>query len=740
VAKLLYRLAHLARRRRGLVLGIWLLVLAIAGVGAVGFAGKTTNQFSIPGTQSQQALDHLREKLPQAAGASGRIVFAAPQGRTITAPEAQQAIEGVMAQVGKTGQVAGAFSPFTTKAISPDQRIGLAQVQFSVSPPELTDQTKNAIKAATDAATKAGLEVAYSQEIAGQMVAIGATEGIGVLIAALVLALTFGSLVAAGLPMLTALVGVGIGIGGLYALTSVIDMSSTAPVLAMMLGLAVGIDYALFIVHRHRKQVMSGMDVDESIARAIGTAGSAVFFAGLTVIIALVGLTIVGIPFLSVMGLAAAATVGVAVLIALTLLPAILGFVGKRIVSTKAASATTARAESRDLTKKEAFGYRWARGIARRPITALVLIVVALGALAIPAFSLQMGLPDDSTAPDGSPQQRANALVTEAFGPGFSGPLIVVADLPSGVNPQTALGALAGRLGGVPDVTRVVPAGVSPDGTTAVLQMIPASGPSTEATKQLVANLRGMVGEIHAQTGSTIGVTGQTAINIDVSQKLSDALPLYLLVIVGLSLILLAIMFRSILVPLKATAGFLLTVAASIGAVVAIFQWGWLGSVIGVSHGAPIISFLPILMTGILFGLAMDYEVFLVSGMRESFVHGDEPRKAVVNGFGHSARVVTAAALIMTSVFLGFVFSSDTVIKSMGFALAFGVLVDAFVIRMTLVPALMTLFGRAAWWFPRVLDRITPNVDVEGETLARHMRKRGRTAYVLCGRSLSTEN
>jgi RND superfamily putative drug exporter len=484
----------------------------------------------------------------------------------------------------------------------------------------------------------------------------------------------------------------------------------------MMLGLAVGIDYALFIVHRHRKQVMSGLGVNVSIARAIGTAGSAVFFAGLTVIIALVGLTIVGIPFLSVMGLAAAATVAVAVLVALTLVPAILSFVGKRIVSAK----SRARAEK---SEKEAFGYRWARGVAKRPITALVLIVLSLGALAIPAFSLENGLPDDSTAPQGSPQQRANALVTEAFGPGFSGPLIVVADLPSGVNPQAALGTLVGKLSTVPDVTRVVPAGVSPDGTAAVLQLIPASGPSTQETKDLVAHLRSLTGEVHAQTGSTIGVTGQTALNIDVSQKLSDALPLYLIVIVGLSLILLAIMFRSILVPIKATAGFLLTVAASIGAVVAIFQWGWLGSLIGVSHGAPIISFLPILMTGILFGLAMDYEVFLVSGMRESFVHGDSPRAAVVNGFGHSARVVTAAALIMTSVFMGFVFSSDTVIKSMGFALAFGVLIDAFVIRMTLVPALMTLFGRAAWWFPRLLDRITPNVDVEGETLARHIEQ-----------------
>nr|WP_042198724.1 MMPL family transporter [Kibdelosporangium sp. MJ126-NF4]CEL23512.1 putative drug exporters of the RND superfamily [Kibdelosporangium sp. MJ126-NF4]CTQ89126.1 putative drug exporters of the RND superfamily [Kibdelosporangium sp. MJ126-NF4] len=723
MAKLLYRLAHAARRRRGLVLGIWLLVLAIAGIGALGFAGQTTNQFSIPGTESQRALDHLKDKLPQAAGASGRIVFAAPPGRTLD--ESKQAIDAAITQVGKTDQVSGAFSPFVTKAIGDGGRIGLAQVQFSVSPPEVKEETKAAIKSAVDAVgTSTGLEVAYSQEIAGEMVAIGATEGIGVVIAAIVLVLTFGSLVAAGLPMLTALVGVGIGVGGLYALTSVIDMSSTAPVLALMLGLAVGIDYALFIVHRHRKQVLGGMDVTESIARAIGTAGSAVFFAGLTVIIALVGLTVVGIPFLSVMGLAAAATVAVAVLIALTLVPAILGYVGDRIVSDKA------RAKDADPDRREAFGYRWGRAVSRRPITALVLIVVSLGAIAIPAFSLEMGLPDDSTAQEGSPQQRANALVTQAFGPGFSGPLVVVADLPSGVDPEQAVGALVGKLNSVKDVTRVVPAGLSLDKTAAVLQVIPGSGPSTEATKDLVSRLRELTGEVKAQTGSSIGVTGQTALNIDVSQKLSDALPTYLIVIVGLSLILLAIMFRSILVPIKATAGFLLTVAASIGAVVAIFQWGWLGDLLGLSHGSPIISFLPILMTGILFGLAMDYEVFLVSGMREAYVHGDTPRDAVVDGLGHSARVVTAAALIMTAVFLGFVFSHDTVIKSMGFALAFGVMVDAFVIRMTLVPALMTLFGKAAWWYPKSLDRITPNVDVEGETLARHIGQRDQREKV----------
>ncbi|ONI91493.1 hypothetical protein ALI144C_01010 [Actinosynnema sp. ALI-1.44] len=723
MAKLLYRLAHAARRRRGLVLGIWLLVLAIAGIGALGFAGQTTNQFSIPGTESQRALDHLKDRLPQAAGASGRIVFAAPQGRTLD--ESKQAIEGAIATIGDTDQVADAFSPFVTKAVGDGGRIGLAQVQFSVSPPEVKEETKEAIKNTVEAVGKsAGLEVAYSQEIAGEMVAIGATEGLGVVIAALVLVLTFGSLVAAGLPLLTALIGVGIGMAGLYALTSVIDMSSTAPVLALMLGLAVGIDYALFIVHRHRKQVLGGMEVDESIARAIGTAGSAVFFAGLTVIIALAGLTVVGIPFLSVMGLAAAATVAVAVLIALTLLPAILGYVGDRIVSDKA------RAKAETPGKKEAFGYRWGRAVSRRPITALVLIVVSLGAIAIPAFSLEMGLPDDSTAQEGSPQQRANALVTQAFGPGFSGPLVVVADLPSGVGPEQALGALAGKLSSVPDVIRVVPAGLNPDKTAAVLQVIPGSGPSTEATKDLVSRLREMTGEVKAQTGSTIGVTGQTALNIDVSQKLSDALPTYLIVIVGLSLILLAIMFRSILVPIKATAGFLLTVAASIGAVVAIFQWGWLGDLLGISHGSPIISFLPILMTGILFGLAMDYEVFLVSGMREAYVHGDTPKDAVVEGLGHSARVVTAAALIMTAVFAGFVFSHDTVIKSMGFALAFGVMVDAFLIRMTLVPALMTLFGKAAWWYPKPLDRITPNVDVEGETLARHIGQQERREKV----------
>ncbi|TCP47969.1 RND superfamily putative drug exporter [Tamaricihabitans halophyticus] len=723
MATLLYRLADAARRKRGLVVTVWVLVLAIAGGAAAAFTGQTSNQFAIPGTESQETLDRLEEQMPEAAGASGRVVFGAPEGEQLSA-EARGAISAAVQEVSQADQVVAAVDPFQFGTVSPDQRIAMAQVQFSVPMEGVSDQAKDQITSAVDQVEQVGVEVGYSQVIAGEMPAISALEAIGVAIAAMVLVITFGSLIAAGMPLLSALVGVGIGIGGIYALTGFIDMSSTSPILAMMLGLAVGIDYALFIVHRHRRQVLDGMSVTESIPRAIGTAGSAVFFAGLTVIIALAGLSVVGIPFLSVMGIAAAATVAIAVLVAITFLPAVLGMVGERIVSPKARAKAAEQAGS---SAKPSFGFRWARGVAKRPIATFALVLVSLGVLAVPAFSLELGLPDDSTAQEGSAPQRAHEMVEEGFGSGFSGPLLVVAELPNGANPQAGLQQLAGTLQQVPDVTAVQPAGVSPDGTTGLLQLIPSSGPSDMATKDLVHELRGQADEIQASTGAEISVTGQTAMNIDVSEKLSEALPVYLVVIVGLSLILLAVMFRSLLVPLKATAGFLLTVASSIGVVVAIFQWGWLKDLVGITEGAPIISFLPIILVGILFGLAMDYEVFLVSGMRESYVHGADPRKAVVDGFGHSARVVTAAALIMASVFLGFVFSADPIIKSLGFALAFGVAVDAFVVRMTLVPALMTLFGKAAWWYPRWLDRITPNVDVEGAELDKQAEKRERT-------------
>jgi putative drug exporter of the RND superfamily len=497
-----------------------------------------------------------------------------------------------------------------------------------------------------------------------------------------------------------------------------------------MIGLAVGIDYTLFILTRHRTQLASGMDPEESAARAVGTAGSAVVFAGLTVVIALSGLAVVGIPFLTVMGVGAAGTVLVAVLVALTLLPALLGFAGKRLAPEP--GSRTARRELADAQETTgaggSLGARWTRLVTRRPLLTVLLVVAGLAVLAVPAPQLRLALPDNSTAAPDSPERQAYDLISENFGPGLNGPLVVLVE---GLDPATAqqsVGLVAGAVGGTPtgtpgqfeggldDVAFAQPS-LLPDGTTAIVTVIPESGPQEEATNALVADLRDLAPELEQRTGADLAVTGQTAVAIDVSDRLGKALLPFALVVVGLALILLLLVFRSILVPVKAAIGFLLSVAASFGAVVAVFQWGWFGDLLGVPATGPVISFLPVILMAVLFGLAMDYEVFLVSRMREEYVQGAAPRDAVVTGARHAARVVVAAALIMFSVFASFVTIDDVIVKAIAFGLAVGILIDAFLVRMTLVPAVLALLGRSAWWLPRRLDRLLPDLDVEGTRL-----------------------
>ncbi len=462
----------------------------------------------------------------------------------------------------------------------------------------------------------------------------------------------------------------------------------------------------------------------------MATAGGAVVFAGLTVVVALSGLSVVGIPFLTVMGLAAAGTVAVAVLVALTLVPALLGFAGARLNRWTIPGIPAGRrlrhreeATEGEATKhrKPAFGIRWARGVVKRPVPVLIAALLALGVIALPALSLRLGLPDDGSQPTTSTQRRAYDTLAKGFGPGFNGPLIVVVDASKSKTPTAATARVESTLKGLKDVVQVTPAAFNPAGDTAVITLIPGSGPNDKATSTLVTAIRDQQSAITAKTGAAMLVTGNTAVALDISNKLGNALPLFLIVVVGLSLVILTIVFRSILVPIKATAGFLLSIATTFGALVAVFQWGWLSSLFGVSATGPIISFLPVLMIGLLFGLAMDYELFLVTRMREGHVRGNGPKDAVVEGFQTSARVVTAAAIIMTSVFSGFILGDDATIKSIGFALAFGVLIDAFVVRMTIVPAVMALLGKRAWSLPRWMERIVPRVDIEGASLTRHL-------------------
>ncbi|MFJ9829299.1 MMPL family transporter [Streptomyces sp. NPDC101160] len=708
MATFLYKLGRSAFRRRRLVALIWVALLALAGVGAATASTATSSSFSIPGTEAQRAFDLLEQRFPgsNANGATARVVFQAPAGQTMKDPANKAKVEKTVAAL-KSGsdQIARVTDPYTAQAISRDGRVAYVSVAYKVNAMELTDATRDALKDTGAKAQGQGLTVEIGGDALQSIPETGAGEIVGVVIAGIVLVITFGSLVAAGLPLLTAIIGVGIGVSTITALANVLDLGSTTSTLAMMIGLAVGIDYALFIVSRYRAELAEGREKEEAAGRAAGTAGSAVVFAGLTVVIALVGLAVVNIPMLTKMGFAAAGTVVIAVLIALTLIPALLGFAGDRIVGRKQRKALKRNTEPEKADKPNA-GTRWARFVIRRPLMVLLVGVLGLGAVAVPAASLEMGLPDDGVKPTSTSERRAYDLLSEGFGPGFNGPLLVVVDGPKAAADQ-AMSAIKG-LDGVAAVTPPTP---NKAGDTAMITVVPKDRPSSAATEELVHDIRGA-------TGDDVLVTGQTAMNIDFSQKMNDALLPYLALVVGLAFLLLMVVFRSVLVPLKAALGFLLSVVAALGAVVAVFQWGWLGGLFGVEQTGPIMSMMPIFMVGVVFGLAMDYEVFLVTRMREAYVHGARPGQAIVTGFQHGARVVTAAAVIMIAVFSGFIGSSEQMVKMIGFGLAVAVLFDAFVVRMAIVPAVLALLGHKAWWLPKWLGRVLPNVDVEGEGLA----------------------
>jgi len=850
MASLLYRLGKFSFRHRWWFLSSWLVLLLGIGGAFAAFSAPTSNNFTIPGSESQRVLDELRERVPDAAGGSGRIVFETDSGDAFTEAE-RQAVTDTVAELNNLDFLKSVSDPFEMQAqldgsgeqlaaaqaeldaareqldagkpqldaaaaqlaAGRDQlslaqmqagqleaagqvqqaeavraqlsaqeeqlRAGEAQlaeqqaayddgvarladgeqelkdaqrmaeatdglrfvngatafseVQFQEQPYAVTPEQRQEVQDTANRITDADVQVFFSKEIVEDVSSLfGPSEAIGVAVAAVVLILMLGTLVAAGLPLLMAVVGVTAGVGTTMALTGIVEMTSISPMLALMLGLAVGIDYSLFIINRHRTQLLHGMELEESAGVATGTSGNAVLFAGLTVVIALAALAVPGLPFLSVMGLAAAGTVAMAILVALTLTPAFLGFIGNRILSKKAwaKAGITPPAPHAALTpgdqaaaaehKENGSPRRWGRLVTKHPVITVLLSVLLLGTMAIPAGSLRVGLPDGGSEPEDSTAYQAYQRLGESFGEGINGPVIVVGYLPEGLDDSEASDLtyeVADSLRELENVTTVVPASTSDDGTMVVFQVIPEGGPAAEGTEDLVHTIRDDAGQIKDETGVEIAITGQTGINIDVSDKLMDAMPVYLLIVVGLSLVLLLLVFRSVLVPLIATGGFLLSLAASFGAVVAIYQWGWLGSIFDVHNPGAVLSFLPIILIGVLFGLAMDYQMFLVSGMREAYVHGADPRQAVRSGFDHASRVVTAAAIIMVSVFAGFIFAHLTMVRPIGFALAIGVLLDAFVIRMTLIPAVLHLLGKSAWWIPQWLDRILPDVDVEGARL-----------------------
>ncbi len=756
MASLLSRLGSFAHHRWPVVVAGWLVALIGAGALAGAVSKPMVDTFSIPGIPSLEAQTLQQELFPDTPDAEDQatvtVVVAAPEGESLedpaysarvdtlvdglrelpqVGPEAtianpveasqqqyQQSVQGAV-EGGQPRDVAEANAR-ALLPLSEDGRVGTISFDLDVdSIADVRESTREELQQTVEQSRLDGLVVEYGGSAMQAIPEVGGTsELVGIAVAAVVLVITFGSLVAAGLPIVTGLVAVGLGLLGISIATAFTTIGTTTPILATMIGLAVGIDYTLFILSRYRAEMARHGDTSRegrrrAMGHAVGTAGSAVVFAGLTVLIALGALSLVGIPFLTSMGLAAAGTVLMAVLVALTLLPAVVGMLGGKAFGGRVRRhVDPVDDEGKPLNN----GVRWARTIARAPVVVALVAAVGLGALALPAAGVQLSLPTDSTAASDTTQRKASDLLTDAFGAGREGPLLVVADgreIDGVQERNAAYGEVVAWAAGFDDVQNAQVVAVNDDSSGAQILVTPESGPSDERTLDLLESLRAGQDDIADQTGTTLGVTGQTAIQTDVSAQLTDALPVYLAVVVGLAFVLLMLVFRSLLVPLTATLGFLLSVLATLGATVAVFQEGALGLV----EGQPLVSFMPIIVIGIVFGLAMDYQVFLVTRMREAYVHGASARQAVVDGFRSSARVVTAAATIMISVFAAFILLDDPLVKSIGFALATAVFLDAFVVRMALIPAVMFLLGDAAWWLPRWLDRLLPDLDVEGESL-----------------------
>ncbi|SOD89747.1 efflux RND transporter permease subunit [Streptomyces sp. Ag109_G2-15] len=720
MATVLYHLGRTAFRWRWFVALLWVAVLGAVGFAASKAPAAADEGFTMPGIESQKAFDLMEKRFPgtTAGAASARIVFIAPSGEKVTAADNRAAIEKLVDEAADGSQVANAVDPFQAKAVSKDGSTAYATVSFKAKADDLTDVSKHHLERAIDQARDAGLTVEVGGDaLATRPAAGGPAEVIGVAVAAVVLLITFGSLAAAGLPLLAAIIGVAASMTGIMALSATFGLSENSGTLATMLGLACGIDYALFVVSRYREERDKGHAPREAAGLAAGTAGSAVVFAGLTVVIALAGLSVVGIPVLTKMGLAAAGAVLVSVLVCLTLVPAILGFWPNAVLS-RGARRNSER-HRRKQRKTENGGSRWAKVVVRLPLPVLVLGVVGLGAVATPVMDLQLGMPGDEAKPTSTTERRAYDALAEGFGPGFNGPLTIVVDAKGSDDPKAAVAAISKDIAATKGVVSVTPARFNPAGNTAVFSATPSTSPTDEKTKDLVKTIRDERPNIEQDAGVSFEVTGKTALDIDVADKVQASLIPYLAVVVGLAIVLLLLVFRSLLVPLKAAFGFLLSVLAALGAVVAVFQQGHGADLLGVESTGPIMSMMPIFLVGIVFGLAMDYEVFLVSRMREAYVHGDAPKQAIISGFRHSARVVVAAALIMTAVFSGFVGADVSMIKMIGFGLAIAVLFDAFVVRMAIVPAILSLLGHKAWYLPRWLARLLPNIDVEGEKLSR---------------------
>lgn len=722
----LYRFAHFCVRHRRAVLAVW-LVAAVAAIALAQLSGgKTDNEITIPGTEAQRAASVLEQKLPAFADGQSQVVFATKgsSGAGVTSASDQAAIKAALANLSEVGQVTGVSDPFATRMVSPDKRVAVGTVQFGVKALKVDKSNADAMRQAVAPATKAGLQVEFGGTVyPGVNTAIGETpEVIGLIVAFLILLITFGALIAAGVPILAAVISLVVSLMSITALASVVKVASASTSVAVMLAMSCGIDYGLFVLSRHRAGLLSGLEPEESAARATGAAGSSVVFAGLSIVIALCGLSVTGIPFLTIMGLTAAGAVVIAVLASLSLLPAMLGFAGGRITRFlrpfgKDRPARVARMAMEE--PERTMGHRWAAFVSAHRRTVLAVGVLVMLVMAFPALHMRLGLPGAEARSTSNTSRQAYDLVGEHLGVGFNGPLLVVVEDDA---TETKAATMAASLAKLPDVVSAAPLAVS--NGAAVIQVIPTSGPSDAKTTTLVHRIRDDRSAIEGATGSHILVGGPTASNIDVSSKLASVLPTFLIVVVGLAFLLLTFAFRTIVVPIKSIIGFLLSVSVAFGVEVAVFQWGWLANLLGVTKDVTV-SFIPIIVLAIVFGLSSDYEVFVVSRIKERFTKGGDAGEAVVKGAGESARVVTAAALIMGCIFVAFVFTDDPTVKAIGFTFAVGVFVDAFLVRLTLVPAAMAIIGKAIWYHPRWFAKYIPDPDIEGDKLEQRLEGDG---------------
>ncbi len=698
-------------RHRGRVLIAWALLIAVIAPIALTLGSGFNDTFTLPGTDSQRALDVLQSRFPSQAGDSATLVIQADTGADD--PAIRQRVNELLASAARIPEVAGVVSPYDDPAaISADRTIAYATVAFDQVADDLDMANAEALLTLGDQSTQPGFRVEVGGRVAAQAESVngaGVAELIGVGAAMVILLLAFGSIIAMGLPIVSALAGLVAGFLGIMFATRFFNISSVTPSFALMIGLGVGIDYALFVVTRFRESLSHGSSVEQAVMSAIDTAGRAVAFAGTVVVIALLGLFAIGMPFIAAIGLASAIVVVFSVLVALTLLPALLAYVGHHIDRWRIPGLPTV-----DPGSTNTVWYRWSRVIQRRPWPFLAGAMMILVLLAAPIFSLQLGSSDDGNLPTTQHARRAFDLLEDGFGAGFNGPLTLVVESGSGVD-ATQLQGLSDALGTDAGVAAVGPVFANQAGDAAIISVIPTTAQQDARTDALVERLRAtVIPNAVVGTDLHIYVGGPTAASIDISSTITNRMPLFFAIVIGLSMLLLAAVFRSVAVPIQAAVMNLLSIAATYGVLVAAFQWGWGGSLLGISKTGPVDAFLPMMLFAILFGLSMDYEVFLLSRMREEYVRTRRSGEAVAHGLAMTASVIAAAAAIMVFVFGSFIFGGDRIVKEFGLGLAVAILVDATIVRLVLVPATMELLGDRNWWFPNWLDRLLPKLNVEG--------------------------